>query len=303
MKKCFVGLLLGLMVIGVVAGGCGERTETTRYYYSPSWTKDAEIILIGGTQSVDKDILGGQLGSSYTEYVFTIYPSGTGESAALFDVTDAPPYAMSCSPNRDYVAYLGELRSGEYGKIFIRSISTEAFTGMKELELTFYPKIKSFDWSDDGNQIVYCTTNEVKVRDWNDFNGATEQVVTAEANLEFVSWMYGNRIAFVYTSGGNKRLSLINPASKARTDLSAAVALDAPQISPSDTNTVYGIAGAKYVSVNTNTEVSLEVASSFTGLLPRISPDGDMITYSKSGEDSGVYIMYTASGTEETVIQ
>ncbi len=300
MKKYFVGLLVGLLAVGIFSGGCGERTETTRYYYSPSWTKDGKIILIGGTESVDKDILGGQLGSSYTEYVFTIYPSGTGESAAFFDVTDAPPYAMSCSPTRDYVAYLGELRSGEYGKIFIRSISTEAFTGMKELELTFYPKIKSFDWSDNGDKIVYCTTNEVKTRDWNDFNGATEQVVTnTEKDLDFVSWMYGNnRIVFVSTSEGT---FLINPNGTNRNALvGSGVVVDKPQISP-DTTKVYGIMGGSYVEVIISSGATSEVASGFAGELPRISPDGSMVTYSKAGEESGVYIMYLATGTEETV--
>jgi hypothetical protein len=252
---------------------------------------------------VRKDVLGGQLGSSYTEYILTIYPTGTGESPSLFDVTDAPPYAMSCSPTRDYVGYLGELRSGRYGKIFIRSISTEAYTGMELAELTFFPKIKSFDWSADGNQVVYCTTNEVRVRNWNDFNGSTDALVVAQDDLEFVSWKYGGRIAFIYSSGGAKRLSLINSDGSGRINVTASSTVDLPQISSANTNEVFGVSGSSFVKVNVNSGVSTEVASNFSGILPRLSPDASMATYSKNGEDSGVYIMYTGTGTEETVVQ
>ncbi len=80
------------------------------------------------------------------------------------------------------------------------------------------------------------------------------------------------------------------------------VVVDKPQVSPADSNIVYGIMGSSYVEVIANTNATREVAASFSGILPRISPpDGEMVTYSKSGEDSGVYIMYTATGTEETV--
>jgi WD40 repeat protein len=300
MKKVIVVSCL-LLVVSLLVG-CGERTETSRYYYSPSWTNDGRIIFIGGTKSVDKDILGSQLSSSYSEYVKTIYPSGTQESQALFGVTEDPAYAMSCSPNRAYVAYLSELRSGEYGKIIIRSITTEAFTGMKVTELTFYPRIKSFDWSSNGDQIVYCTSSEVKIRDWNDFNGSTEQVVTSgETNLNFVSWKDGNQIAFVSTLEGT---FMINSNGTGRKELvGVGVVVDKPQVSSAAANPVYGIMGSTYVEVTVSTGATSEVASSFSGVLPRISPDGDMVTYSKSGEDSGVYIMYTATGTEETVKQ
>ena len=99
MKKILVMVSL-LLVVGLIAG-CGLRVETTGYAYSPSFTKDGRIIFIGATRTTDKDILGSQVGSSYSEYVQTIYPTGTGESASLFSVTDAPPYAMTCSPTTE----------------------------------------------------------------------------------------------------------------------------------------------------------------------------------------------------------
>lgn len=289
-----------LLLVGLLAG-CGERTESSRYYYSPGWTRDGKIIMIGATQTVNKDILGGQLGSSYAEYILTIFPSGTGESAALFDVTGAPPYAMTCSPTRDYVGYLDELRGGEFGKVVIRSLSAEAHTGLREIQLSFYPKIKSFDWSNDGNKIVYCTSTEVRTRDWNDFTGASDQLVTAEAGLEFVSWKNGGRIAFIYTSGGSKRLALIYPDGSGRTDLAAGLTVEYPQISSANTNEVFGVAGPSLVKVDVNAAASTEVMAAFAGQLPRLSPDASLVTYDKAAQDSGVYVCRVATGTEEAV--
>jgi Tol biopolymer transport system component len=300
MRKIVAALCL-MLVIGLLAG-CGERTESTRYYYSPSWTRDGKIIFIGATESVRKDILNSQLGSSSTQYVLTIYPTGTGESSSLFDVTDTTPYAMSCSPTTEsaYVAYLDDLRSGLYRKIIIRNIAAGQHSGLEKVELVFSPGIKSFDWSNDGTKLVYCTTQEVRAVD---IDGTNDTLVTAEANLEFVTWKYGSNIAFVSSQPAGKVLSLIDPNTKARTDVPVAASVDLPQISPADTNIVYGIAGGSFCSVEATagSPSTIEVKASFTGELPRLSPDASMVTYSKTGEESGIYILYTATGTEETV--
>lgn len=290
-----------LLLVAVLVAGCGERIETARYYYSPSWTKEGKIIFIGALKSVRKDVLGSRLGSTYTEYVSTIYPSGTGESPSLFEVTGAPPYAMSCSPTRDYVGYMGDLRSGWYGKIVIRNISTEAYDGMKEVELLFSStKIKSFDWSNDGNKIVYCTTNEVWIRDWNDYAGTTATRVATASDLTFVTWKYGDRIAAVSTSEGTFLVSSTGGSKQPL--VGAGIVVDKPQISSTNTNEVFGIMGGNYVKVNANTRaITNTIVSNFTGILPRLSPDATRVTYSKTGEDSGIYILYTATGTEETV--
>ena len=125
MKKWIIVSCL-LLVVGSLIG-CGARTESSRFYYSPSWTRDSKVIFIGATQNVQKDIMGAQLSSTYFEYTKHMYDTGTGESATLFDATGAPPYSMSCSPNRDYVANLDELRNNLFSKIRIRSIATDAF--------------------------------------------------------------------------------------------------------------------------------------------------------------------------------
>lgn len=293
MRKILVAGCL-LLVISLLTS-CGLRTESSRYYYSPSWTQDGKVIFIGATESVDKDILGSRMSSSYSEYVMTMYPAGTGESGALFSVTDAPPYAMSCSPTRDYVAYMDDLRSGLFGKIVIRSISTEAFTGMRRTELSFYPKIKSFDWSDTGNQLVYCTTQEVRIVD---IDGSGDTLVTAEANLEFVTWKYGSQIAFVSSSEGTVLINSDGTSPEAL--VGSGVVVNKPQISQ-DLTKVYGIMGESFVEVNINTGVTTKVVASFTGLLPRLSPDATMVTYSKSGEDSGIYVLNIGTGTEEAI--
>ncbi|MFC1571853.1 hypothetical protein ACFL31_04825 [Candidatus Margulisiibacteriota bacterium] len=262
----------------------------------------AKFFFVGLLETVRKDTLGSQLGTSSSEYVKSIYPTGTDESDSLMDVTDATPIAMSCSPTRDYVGYLGDLRLEEYGKILIRSLSTEAFTGLNELELLFDPKIKSFDWSADGNTLVYCTTAEVRTRGWNDFTGATDTLVIAQTDLEFVSWKYGGRIAFVYTASNKKRLSLIYADGTRRTDLAVNLTVEKPQISSAATNEVFGTAGGSFVKVDVTALTSAEVEAGFTGILPRLSPDASKATYSKSGEDTGVYILYMGTtATEEAI--
>lgn len=302
MKKVLIVVSL-LLVVGLLAG-CGERSETTRYYYSPSWTRAGTIIFIGGTQTVRKDILGSQLGSTYTEYVKTIYPSGTGESSVLWDATDNPPYVMSCSPATDYVAYGDELMSGKYRKLVIRNIASGAHTGVEKLELVFSPGIKAFDWSNDGSQLVYCTSTEVRIID-ND--GSNDTLVTAEANLEFVSWKYGNRIAFVRTSGTDTLLSVIYPNGSGRIDLTAAASVGLPQISATNTNEVFGTISGGYAKTNVNTATRTNVmATGFAGVLPRLAADGKQLTYDKSGQTSGIYTIpdvNAATPTESEVIK
>ena len=220
----------------------------------------------------------------------------------MFDVSDATSYAMSCSPTTevDHVAYLDDLRSGLYRKIVIRNIAAGQHSGLEKVELVFSPGIKSFDWSNDGTKLVYCTTQEVRTVD---IDGGNDALITAEANLEFVAWKYGGNIAFVSSQSAGKVLSLIDPNTKARTDVPVAASVDLPQISPINTNIVYGIAGGSFCSVEATagSPSTTEVKASFTGDLPRLSPDASMVTYSKSGEESGIYILYTATGTEETV--
>ena len=162
MKKRLI--VAGCLLAAGLLAGCGLKTETSNYYYSPSWTRAGSIIFVGETSSTSKDILGSQISSSYSKYVATVFPSGTGESASLFNATDAVPCAMTCSPSSEgqYVAYGDELRSDLYRKVVIRNISTSTHSGLETVELAFNPGIKSFDWSNDGTKIVYCTTQEVR---------------------------------------------------------------------------------------------------------------------------------------------
>ena len=129
---------------------CGERQENSKYYYSPAWTRAGNIPFVLGLQTVRKDVIGTELGSTYYESVCTTDAAGAGENF-LFDVTGAPGSAMSCSPASDYLAYLDDLRDGLYGKIVIRNISPASpHTGLDKVDILFSPGIKSFDWSNTG---------------------------------------------------------------------------------------------------------------------------------------------------------
>ncbi|MDD5594461.1 MAG: hypothetical protein PHG97_06965 [Candidatus Margulisbacteria bacterium] len=297
--KIRLGLFLGcLLLLVAVAGliGCGIRTENTSYFYSPGWTAGGNIIFIKGLQSVSKDIIGSQTGSSYTESVTTMTAAGAGETF-WFDVTGAPPHAMSCAPTgTEYVAYMDQQdgATGLFGKVIIRNIAAGTHSGLEKVELSFSPGIKSFDWSSDATRIVYCTTQEVRTIKL-DSTGNT--LVTAESNLSFVTWKYGARIAFVH--GSPSILSLIYADGTGRLNLAAAASVTKPQISAGNTNEVLGIAGGSFCSVNVSgTPATTEVFAGFGGDLPRLNPAADTVTYSKAGESSGIYLLNLSAKTE-----
>jgi dipeptidyl aminopeptidase/acylaminoacyl peptidase len=290
-----VGLLLA---IGLLSS-CGLRTDTNRYYYSPTWTRNSQILHIVTTQTVDKDIFGSQLDSDSKDFAQTIYPTGTGESPALFETTGSLPSLLTCSPNSDYVAYADDLISGLYRKIVIRNISLDVHSGVEVLELAFNPGIKSFDWSNDGTRLVYCTSDEIRIISLE----GEDTLVLAQDNLVSVSWKYGSRIAFIYASGSDRLLSLVNPDGSGRLDLSADASVNYPQISAVNTSLVYGINQGNLARVDVDAvSPTIQVfGSGFPGDRVRLSPDATTLTYSKAGEKSGIYIMDIASGVETRV--
>ncbi|MFA4844262.1 MAG: hypothetical protein WC632_04840 [Candidatus Margulisiibacteriota bacterium] len=301
-RKFLVGALLtaGVCTLAFILASCGERQETTKYYYSPSWLRSGGVVFIAGLQSIRKDAIGTQLGSSYTETVSTAEATGVGENF-IFDVTGAPAYSMSCAPVGDYVAYMDDLRSTLFHRIIVRNIASGAHSGLDQVELAFNPGIKSFDWSSDGQRLVYCTTGEVRTikRD-----GSGDTLVVTVADLSFVSWKYADRIAYVH--GG--LLSLIYADGSGRLDLAAAASVDKSQISAANTSEVFGLAGGSYCKVNVDaaTPATSEILAGCKGDLPRLNPPADKVTYSKieSGEQSGIYtIDLTAAVKAETKIK
>ncbi|OGB89652.1 hypothetical protein A2625_05930 [candidate division WOR-1 bacterium RIFCSPHIGHO2_01_FULL_53_15] len=284
--------------------GCSEKIENSYFYYGPGWTRLNKVAFITGLQSVRKDAIGTQLGSTYTETLTTMEADGTGASV-LFDVTGAPPYHISSSPTTDYIAYLDGLRGGLFAKVVIRNIAAGAHTGADAIELAFNPGIVSFDWSNNALKIVYVTTTEVHTVNL-DGTGDTA-VETGLTDVSFVTWKYGTKVAFVHVSGGNSILSLKNgDGTGARTDLAVAASVNKPQISSANTNLIYGIAGGALCSVDISagTPATTEVLGSFAGELPRLSPDATKVVYSKASEDTGVYLIdLTAATKAETKIK
>ncbi len=299
MRKLLVVSCL-LLVVSLLAG-CGIRTSTSNYYYSPSWTRANSIIYVGQTSTSSKDILGSQLSSSYSEWVKTIYPAGTGESSALWDATDNPPYLMTCSPVTDFVAYGNDLRSGQYRSIVIRNIATTAHSGLDLVELAF-TGVNSFDWNNDGTKLVYCTSTEVRTID---IDGGNDTLVTAEAGLTFVSWKYGTRIVYARTVGSSKECAMINSSGAGKRVLGN---LDLGQVSGADTNEVYGVVNTATATefwkadvTGATTTLTQITAPALQAVLPRLSPDAALFAYSKENESSGVYTLNIATGVETEI--
>jgi len=284
-----VCLGFGILMFGFLLTGCATQSSSTNYYYSPSWTRGGSVIFL----------LGNQLDSAYYENVSTMTAAGSGVST-VFDATGATPYSMTCSPTGEYVAYLNNLNSGLFSKIVIRNIATGAHSGLDKVELSFSPGVVSCDWSNTGTKLVYCTTREVRTVN---LDGTGDSLVTAEADLEFVAWKYGGRIAFVHATAEGQALSLIYPDGSGRLNLPVAASVAKPQISATNTNEVYGIASGSYCLVNVAaaTPATAEIYANFKGELPRLSPAADKVVYSKTGESSGIYILDLATSAETTV--
>jgi len=191
------------------------------------------------------------------------------------------------------------LRSGKFEEIVVRYIGAGVPPDFNKITIR-RDGLKSFDWSNDGNSIVYCTTTEVHTMN---LSGGNDTRVTAESDISFVSWKYGSRIAFVHGPATQEILSLIYPDKSGQVDLAIAASVDLPQISSSNTNEVYGLAGGSYckVDVSIGTPVTTEVKANFSGALPRLSPTADKVVYSKSGESTGIYLLDVAGGTETKV--
>ncbi|MDD4178985.1 MAG: hypothetical protein PHH14_02935 [Candidatus Margulisbacteria bacterium] len=288
-------------MFGFVLSGCSEQMSTEYFYYSPSWTRGGQVIHIYGLQTTSKNIIGTQTGSSYAESVATMEATAGAAVTARFDVTSAKPYQMTCSPSGEYVAYLNDLdsSSSSYGSVIIRNIAGGSHSGLDLVELAFAAnKIKSFDWSNDGTKIVYCTSTEVRTVN---IDGTVDTLVVADTGIEFVSWKYGTMIAFVRTVGSDKILSLINPNGSARVNFAAASSVDKPQISSADTSIIYGLADGAYCKVDTGTSTRTTVLASCSGELPRLSPDAAKVVYSKTSEATGIYLLDIAAGTETAI--
>jgi hypothetical protein len=297
-KRIALGASL-LVVIGLLIS-CGVRTETAVYSYSPSWTRGGQVIFIGSTSTSNKDILGAQMSSSYAEYVKTIYASGTGESSLLWDATNNPPYEMTVSPVADYVAYGNDLRSGLYKTLVIRNISSGTHSGVEVTQISFPNGIIAFDWSNDGTKLVYCTATEIRTIK---SDGTGDTLVVTDAGLTGVTWKYGTLIAFTRTVGSDNLLSVIDSNGANRIDLTAAASVRLPQISAANTNEVFGLNGTTLakVDVTAGTPALTTIKASFTGALPRLSPDATMVTYSKTSENSGIYALDVATATESKI--
>ncbi|MBN3033432.1 MAG: hypothetical protein JW873_04990 [Candidatus Saganbacteria bacterium] len=301
-RKFCPGLVIGSLLLLAAAGlsGCGNRTESTYFYYRPSFTAGGDIIFVKGLQTVDKDVLGSQTGTRYTENLATMTAAGASETA-LLDVTATSAYGLTCAPVGSYVAYSTELSGGLYGNVIIQNISTSTHTGLDRVELKFVPGIVAFDWSSDAKKIVYCTATEVHTVNLDGTGDTT--VAGGLTGASFVSWKFGTRIAYVHTVGGETILSLTDGATT--TNLAAAASVDLPQISSVNANIVYGIAGGSYCSVDTGagTPATTEVMASFHGAVPRIgmAAAASKVVYSKVGEQSGIYTLDLTAKTESQI--
>ena len=291
----------GLLFAVCFLVGCGERIENASYYYAPSLARSGQIIFINGLQSTKKDVIGTQISSTYTESVGTTSQAGAG-FAFLFEVTGAPAYYMSCAPVNDYIAYLDGLSNGVFSRIVVRNISaTSPHTGLEQAQLIFSPGIVSFDWANSSTKFVYCTSNEIHTVN---IDGTADTKILTQENLQFVAWKYGTKVVYTYTSGSNLIMGTMNgDGTGVAATFAAGASVAKPQISRLNNNIVYGIAGGSFCSVDISAvgPATTEVLANYKGSVPRLAYDADVVVYSKTGEQTGIYLLNLATKTETTV--
>jgi hypothetical protein len=303
-KRFSVTLLgFGILILGFVLSGCGGTISNNLFYGNSSWTVDGNIICLKVLESTSKDLFGSQTGQTITDGITVMSAAGTGETTK-FDVTSDLPYSMTCAPTTattQYVAYLNGLDAPTqlFGGILVRSLSSGQ--KLNTVQLNFTPGIRSCDWSNTGSQLVYCTATEVHIVNL-DGTGDTA-VVTGLTNAVFVAWKYGTKIAYVHTVGGNTILSLVNANGTGNVNMAANASVEKPQISSANTNLIYGISGSSYCSVDVSagTPTTTEVVANFKGALPRINATGDKVTYSKTTEDTGIYVLDLGTKVETKI--
>ncbi|MCU0641165.1 MAG: hypothetical protein MUC35_03635 [Candidatus Margulisbacteria bacterium] len=292
---CLVGIV-GFIGLSTMLSGCGERTENSLYYYNPSWLRGGDVVLIKGLQSVRKDVIGTQLGSAYTETLITMDATGANEGVIL-DVTGNPPYGLSAAPAGDYLVYLDGLRNGLFSKAVILNIAAGTHQGLNKIEMVFNPGIKAIDWTNVAGKLVYCTTREIRTITLD----GTDTLVATVADLSFVTWKNGTKLAYVHTVGGVDVLSLTDGVTT--TDLPAAAFVDKPQISAANTAMIYGLSGSSYCSVDTSvgSPATTEVLASCKADLPRLNQAGDKVVYDRAGEQTGIYILDLTTKAETKI--
>jgi hypothetical protein len=294
---CLAGLA-GFIGLSTLIAGCGEKTESTFYYYSPSTTRDGKIIYVKKLESVRKDAIGTQLGSTVTESIMTMTAAGASETF-LVDVSNAPPSAMTCAPVGDYVGYLDGLSGVVYSKIILLNIAAGSHKGLNKIELTFDPGIKSFDWSNDAKKLVYCTSTEVHTINLDGTGDAA--IVTGATDISFVTWKFGTKVAYVNSVASVPTLSLMNgDGTGIVTNLTGAF-VNYPQISSVNPNLIYGINGGSYCKVDITAPATVEVKTPFAGNLPRLAQAADIVVYDKTSVASGIFALTLATSAEAQI--
>jgi len=176
--------LLGLGIVVIVVGGCGDVPIESKIYHYPNWTPDGKIISIKNVIRETKGMWGNYDITYDKSFITTISSDGATE-ADLFEINDdAYPSEVVCAPDGKKIGYISHPGY---------KLSIINYDGTGKYIIPEVSGVSYFDWSPDSTRIVYSSDNrELHVAN---IDGTNNIIVTSEASGP-VSWRVGNRIAY-----------------------------------------------------------------------------------------------------------
>lgn len=274
-------LVLVLLVVAVLGGGCGETGTESSIYYYPTWSPDGRIIAEKDVYTTKSSIFG-KYDSSIKSYIVAMSSDGTNE-VNLFEIGDmAYPTEMACSPNGKKIGYIS---NPDYG------ITICNYDGTGKTKIPGITNARYFDWSPDSQKVAYSTlyTKELRI---SGIDGTNNTQLTTSA--ESVAWRVGDRIVYEYFENGQLYLGRIKVDGTLRESFGDK-SLYSPQISTSDYNTIYGVVISSYRKIDTSDPIIPEevLIPAIDFINPRLSYDNKKIVGGDLDQQAivGIYIV------------
>jgi hypothetical protein len=212
-------LIIGLLGLLLMVGGCGESIREYVDYYYPNWLTDGRIMAV---KVVEKErqtgIIPGYSRSEkyfHGEYIVSMKDDGS-EEREIYGGEDKGINIPAASPLGNYIAY----RSGQY----INIISADGKSEIKSIDCG--EKASSFDWSPDEGKIVF-TGDETK--DMYIIDIASNSKTKIATSAEAVAWRVGEKIVHSFADYESSKIYAIKSDGSSK-EVIAAIGTD-PQIS------------------------------------------------------------------------
>ncbi len=229
-------ILVCLISIGFIVGGCGATFSEDTGYYDPTWSTDGRILAVKTVTKYQSQGFPGYGSSkelSYAQYIVSMKDDGS-EERILYGGEGKTAGIPVASPLGNYIGYI----SGE----FINIITADGTKEIKNIDCG--ESINSFDWSPDETRIAFAGEDS---HDLYLINVSDEVKIKLTGSAESVAWRVGEKIVFSFADTESSKIYSINITSTSL-EVIASVGGD-PQISNLN-KVVYGGYGLQVKQVD-----------------------------------------------------